>query len=353
MILDIVKVITPATIAFFIGIMITPVLTFYLYKYKAWKKSPHKIALDGTIAEEHLKLHRDVETKTPRMGGVVIWLSTAITAGGIWLLAVLIPGESSDKLDFVSRNQTWIPLFVLVLGGLVGLINDIQDIREGGERGIPLRVRLLIVSALALFVGWWFYDKLDIVALAIPFNGDLYLGFLIIPFFVILSLCLYASGVIDGVDGLSGGVFASIFVAYSGIAFYQQQIDLAAFCATVAGGLLAFLWFNIPPARFWMTETGTMGLTLTIAVVAFMTDTLGEGEGVLVLPVIGGLLVATVLSNVLQVLWKKYFGRKLFKIAPLHHHFQAIGWPGYKVTMRYWVLSVIFAFIGVIVALVG
>src|SRR6185369_6114960 len=109
------------------------------------------------------------------------------------------------------------------------------------------------------------------------------------------------------------------------IAFYQNQLDLAAFCATVVGALLAFLWFNIPPARFWMTETGSMGLTMTIAAIAFMTDTLGEGKGVSVLPVIAFLLFATVLSNILQVLSKKIRGKKLFRIAPLHHHFEAIG----------------------------
>jgi phospho-N-acetylmuramoyl-pentapeptide-transferase len=173
-----------------------------------------------------------------------------------------------------------------------------------------------------------------------------------VPIFVFVSLCLYASGIIDGIDGLSGGVFASIFTAYSFIAFHQNQIDLAAFCATVVGALLAFLWFNVPPARFWMTETGSMGLTLTIAVVAFMTDSLGEGKGLAALPVIAFLLVATVASNVIQILSKRFRGgKKVFRIAPLHHHFEAIGWPGYKVTMRYWILSIIFAIVGVSLAL--
>src|SRR6185369_15374918 len=117
------------------------------------------------------------------------------------------------------------------------------------------------------------------------------------------------------------------------IAFYQNQLDLAAFCATVVGALLAFLWFNIPPARFWMTETGSMGLTLTIAAVAFMTDTSGDGKGLSALPVIAFILITNVFSNIIQVLSKKFRnGKKVFKIVPLHHHFEAIGWPGYKVT---------------------
>lgn len=148
-------------------------------------------------------------------------------------------------------------------------------------------------------------------------------------------------------------MFASIFSAYAFIAFSNGQYDLAAFCTTVVGALLAFLWFNVPPARFWMTETGSMALTITIAAVAFLADLKGEGNAVAALPVIAFLLVATVASNVLQVFWKKVFKKKLFRIAPLHHHFEALGWPGYKVTMRYWILSIIFAISGVALALLG
>jgi phospho-N-acetylmuramoyl-pentapeptide-transferase len=100
-----------------------------------------------------------------------------------------------------------------------------------------------------------------------------------------------------------------------------------------------------------MTDTGTMALTLTIATIAFMTDDLGGGVGISVLPIIGALLVATVASDIAQVVSKKFFGKKLLRIAPLHHHFEAIGWPGYKITMRYWVLSIVFAFAGAIIAL--
>ena len=170
---------------------------------------------------------------------------------------------------------------------------------------------------------------------------------------MVLSLSLYASGIIDGIDGLAGGVFAMIFSAYAGIALAQNQIDIAAFSAMLVGAILAFLWFNVPPARFFMTETGTMALTLTLATIAFMTDTLGGGIGVAVLPIIGFLLVATVASTILQELSKRILGRKLFRIAPLHHHFEAIGWSGPKVTMRYWILGAVFAFFGVLLALVG
>jgi phospho-N-acetylmuramoyl-pentapeptide-transferase len=354
-ILNVVKVLIPATMSFVVGIAITPLLTHYLYKYKAWKKNPGKIALDGSEAQEFNRLHghkEDDEQKTPRMGGVVIWASVLIVTLGVSLFSHLFPESFFVKLDFFSRTQTWIPLMTLLIGAFVGLINDFFDI-QGIQKGLSLKYRLVMIIALSSFIGWWFWEKISITGVAIPFNGELTIGWLIIPFFVLVSLALYASGVIDGIDGLSGGVFASIFASYAIIAFTQQQIDLAAFAATVAGGILAFLWFNIPPARFYMTETGTMALTLTIAVLAFMTDALGEGIGIAVLPLVGALLVITVASNILQVLSKKIRGKKLFRIAPIHHHFEAIGWSGPKVVMRYWILTMMCAIVGVILALIA
>lgn len=354
MIIDLLKVFVPSVIAFWVGIAIAPLLTHYLYKYRVWKKQPGKKALDGQVAVEFARLHGETETKTPRMGGILVWASVILTIALLWALQYIFPNSSTTKLLFLSRSQTWIPFTTLILGSLVGLINDILDVVDrNGEKGIPLKIRLLFVAVLSFCIGWWFYTKLDITSISMPFGDPLYIGWLVIPFFMLVSLFLYASGVIDGIDGLSGAVFASIFTAYAFIAFHQNQIDLAAFCATIVGALLAFLWFNVPPARFWMTETGTMGLTLTVAAIAFMTDTLGEGRGLPALPIIAFLLVVTVLSNIIQVFSKKVFKKKVFKIAPLHHHFEAIGWPGSKVTMRYWILSIIFAILGVSLALLG
>jgi len=356
MIIDIVKVVTPAAVAFFIGISITPLVTHYLYKFKAWKKYSVRRAVDGSDAPISRQLHQDEKKKTPRMGGIIVWVSATITILAIWFIAQIFPTETTVKLDFLSRGQTWLPLFTLVAGSVVGAIDDLLEIR--GTRnykagGLSLVVRLSIVTSIALFVAWWFYAKLDVSTIGIPFANDLEIGILFIPFFVLVALAIYAAGVIDGIDGLSGGVFATIFAAYAGIAFYQQQIDLAAFSAMLFGAILAFLWFNIPPARFYMSETGMMGLTITLTTIAFMTDTLGEGKGVFVLPIIGFLLVVTVLSDIMQVLSKRFWGKKIFLVAPLHHHFEAIGWPGYKVTMRYWVIGIIFAIVGLIIALTG
>lgn len=347
---DVIRVLVPAAVSFAVGIIMTPILAHYLYKHKAWKKKAGKKALDGTVAETFTQLHREQEVRAPRMGGIIVWGSVVITIFGIALMAAIWPDDSFQRLNFLSRNQTWVPLTALIVGAFTGLIDDILVIRPSGE-GLSLRLRLAIVVLLSGAIGWWFWSKLGVSVIAIPFATPLVIGWLIIPFYILLSLALYASGVIDGIDGLSGGVFGSIFAAYAMIAFAQNQIDLAAFCASIVGGLMAFLWFNIPPARFYMTDTGTMALTLCLGVVAMLTDALGGGIGISVLPIIGGLLVVTVLSNIVQVLYKKIFHKKLLRVAPLHHHFEAIGWPGYKVTMRYWVMSLVLAFFGVILAI--
>lgn len=349
--LPIIKILLAASLAFWSGIFITPFITHYLYKYKVWKKTGGKTTLAGTEAIEFNRIKGADEVKTPRMGGVVIWGSVLLTIVILWLWSVVWPDRVLGNLQFVSREQTWIPLTALIVGAVIGLINDYYDVIHGGK-GLRLSIRLLIITLLAGFIGWWFYDKLEITTIAIPYFEPMYLGSGIIIFFILLTLMLYASGVIDGIDGLSGGVFAAVFLAYGMIAYMQSQYDIAAFCAALAGGILAFLWYNIPPARFWMTETGSMALTLALAVVVFMTDTLGGGYGIILLPIIGLPLVATVVSVVMQVLYRKIYGKKLLRIAPLHHHFEAIGWPATKVTMRYWILSIVCAFLGIVLSII-
>ncbi len=360
MIIDVVKVFLPSVLSFIVGIAITPLWTYYLYKYKLWKKVGGKKALDGTTATVFNSLHTEKETGTPRMGGVIAWASVCIVVALLWTLPYIFKIDAFIKLDLVSRNQTWIPLVTLLFGGFVGLIDDLLEIKKGAG-GLSLKKRLLVVGALGLVWGWWFYTKLGVTSIGIPFSDDLFIGVGIIPLFALVMIGLYSGGVIDGIDGLAGGIFATMFTAYAGIAFFQNQINLAAFCATVAGGILAFLWFNIPPARFYMTETGSMALTMTLAVVAFMTDAIVKtnstsvrgGYGLLVLPIIGLPLIATAASNILQILSKRFRKKKLLRIAPLHHHFEALGWPAYKVTMRYWIIGVVAAILGLTLAVVG
>lgn len=343
------NVLIPALLTFTIGISITPIITHFLYKHRVWKKQGGKVALGGREATEFNRLKGVTETKTPRMGGIVIWGSVLITLLGTYLLAIIFPQSLFSELDFLTRSQTLIPAAALIIGALIGFLSDFYDISHEGK-GMRLSIRLLFITCLSTLLGWWFYARLNVTSINLPFDGALELGILIVPFFILLSLMLYASGVIDGIDGLSGGVFASVFSAYTGIAIIQSQFDLAVFCATVVGGIMAFLWFNIPPARFWMTETGSMALTLSLATIVFMTDSLGDGHGISLLLIAGLPLIATVGSNVIQLLYRKATGQKLFRIAPLHHHFEAIGWPSYKVTMRYWIISIFCAVTSVILA---
>lgn len=353
--LTLIKVFLPTAIAFLIGIAITPVVSHYLYKFQAWKKKSGKgNGYGGGGTPIFDKLHKERDTNTPRLGGIVIWGAVLLTVFLIFVLQTLWPDTLFGKLNFLSRSQTWLPLVALMIGAIVGMIDDILTIRGDGKHfagGLPLSQRLIVVGATALFAGWWFYEKLEVASVSLLGFGELWLGVWFIPFFVFVAVCIYMSSVIDGIDGLAGGVFMFIFMAYSGIALWQHQYDIAALSATIAGGILAFLWFNIPPARFYMTETGVMALTMALTVIAFMTDTLGDGEGVSLLPIVGFLLVVTVGANTLQILSKKIFKKKLLLIAPLHHHFEAVGWPAQKVVMRYWVLGFIFALIGLLLAI--
>jgi phospho-N-acetylmuramoyl-pentapeptide-transferase len=351
----IIKVLAPTALAFCIGMLITPTISHYLYHFQMWKKKAGKgNGYGGGKTPLFDTLHQHRDTNTPRMGGLVIWASVVLTIITLVILESLFPHNIIGTLNFLSRSQTWLPLLALLIGASVGFLDDLLVVRGTGTHfagGLPLSQRLLVVGATALVSAWWFYAKLGVSSVTVIGHGPVDLGIFFIPFFLLVAIAIYASSVIDGIDGLSGGTFMFIFSAYTGIAVFQNQIDLAAFCATIVGGILAFLWFNVPPARFYMTETGIMALTMALTIVAFMTDSLGGGEGVLVLPIIGILLVLTVLSDVLQLLSKKFLGRKLFLIAPLHHHFEAVGWPAEKVTMRYWILGFVFAIIGVLIVI--
>ncbi len=349
MFINLIKIFLPTTLAFFFGILITPLATHFFYKYKMWKKYSRCESTNS----EFQKIHNEKEElKTPRTGGIIIWFSALFIVLIFYLISILFPSEITQKLNFLSREQTLIPFFTLLLGSLLGLWDDLMQIFGKGKCAHDdnswRKWKIFLIFSFSLIIGLWFFYKLGITSLHIPFAGDISLGILIIPIFILVSLATFSGGVIDGIDGLSGGVFAVIFLAYSVIAFTNNQINLAAFSAVLGGSILAFLWFNIPPARFYMGETGIMGLTITLATLAFLTDS------VLILPVIALPLVLTSLSVILQMLSRKLRkGKKIFKLAPLHHHFEASGWPSYKVTMRFWILSIIFAIIGIILAIIS
>ncbi len=350
MIADTVKVILPAVLTFIIGMLFTPIWANFLYSRKMWKPVSVKKTLDGHDATISGKLHDDENKKTPRMGGVIIWGSVLIVSLILWVVSFFIGDMAFAKIGFISRDQTWLVLFTLISTALVGLVDDYLVCRGSMHHiggGLSLRWRLVAVALIGLVGAWWFYDKLDMASLTIPFFGSVELGILYPIVFILFTIGIYSGGIIDGVDGLAGGIFAIIFSSYAILAFINHQLNIAAFCMAVVGGLLVFLWFNIPPARFYLSETGTMALTTTIVVIAFLT------EEVVALLVIAFPLIATSASSVIQILSKKFRGKKVFVVAPLHNHFQAIGWSGAKVTMRYWVVSMVFALFGIILGLIS
>lgn len=348
---DILKLCVPALLTFVTGMSITPFITTFLYEKKLWKKTSVKKTLDGATATISQSLHNDEARKTPRMGGIVVWGSVLISSLFLFGLAALSNNVTLYELSFLSKNQTAVPLLVLLFFSCFGLLDDYLVCRDQGSYlggGLSLRARLLAIGVVGLFLGYWFYSKLGVTGISLPWGNTLYLGVAIIPLIIFFLLGSYAGGIIDGIDGLAGGVFSVFYSAFAIIAVYNNQNDIAAFSMAVVGGLLVFLWFNIPPARFFLSETGTMGLTTTLVVIAFLTNS------VFVFPIITLPLIITALSSVLQILSKKMRnGKKLFIVAPLHNHFQAIGWPGYKVTMRYWIVSVVFALIGILIFISG
>ena len=338
------------------AMIFAPILIKFLHKIKFWKKEARKKTITGEEAEVFYSLHKDREVAVPRGGGLLIWISASIVILFFFLLPNFLDIWWLKKLNFLSRGQTWLPLFTLIVASIVGLTDDTLQIFGKGKYiggGMGFTRRLLIVILIGLIGGLWFYYQLDWDTIHIPLiynfpqGIDLSIGILIIPLFILVMVAAWSGGVIDGLDGLSGGVFAAIFGAFSVIAFSQGKADLATFCAIIAGTLFAFLWFNIPPARFYMGETGILGLTSTMAVVAFLTNS------VIVLPIIAGLMVIEVGSIILQLLSKKFRHKKIWLCTPIHHHFEAKGWPSYKVTMRFWIVGIVMAILGVAIRLLG
>lgn len=347
--INIIKVLTAGSSAFILAFFSAPLLINFLYKHKLWRHNVRSKSIDGKDLPIFKKFHSQGEVHVPRFGGLLIWV-TALFLSYLFFFLSKTNFWFFEKLNFLSRSQTWLLLFSLVAGSLVGLLDDVLQVKGRGRYiggGLSLRYRLGLVSLIGLIGGWWFYYKLGWHTLHIPGGGDLSLGIWYIPFFIIVMLATYSGGVIDGLDGLSGGAFASIFGSFAVIALLRGQVDTAAFCAVILGSVLAFLWFNIPPARFYMGETGIMGLCAALTVVAFLT------KSVVVLPIIAFLLVIESGSVILQLLSKKFRHKKIFLAAPIHYHFEAKGWPSYKVTMRFWIIGIIVAIIGVIIRMLG
>ncbi|PID30449.1 phospho-N-acetylmuramoyl-pentapeptide-transferase [Candidatus Saccharibacteria bacterium] len=321
---------------FLLSMALTPLYTTVAYRWQLWKK-PRTETLTGTKATMFMKLHGEKHKRhIPTMAGVVFIVTVALlTLSANW-----------------SRAETWLPLTAFVGAALIGLIDDVINLRGDGtgKAGLPSKLKFLLITSVAALGGWYFYYKLGFDGMQLPgFDHSIVLGWWIIPLFTLVVVATAnAVNISDGLDGLAGGLATIAFAAYTVIALLEQKYGIAGFCATVVGALMSYTWFNVFPARFFMGDVGSFALGTALGVVAMYTDT------VLLLPVIGLVFVAEAGSVILQIASKKLRGgKKLFRISPIHHHFEAIGWPEAKVTMRFWVIGQVAALIGLAIFVMG
>lgn len=322
-------------VGFSLSMLLTPIYTHFAYKYKWWKKN-RTTDIMGVKTPIFTKLHAaKIARNIPTMAGLVIVVAVASITFGF-------------NLD---RNQTWLPLVALLGGGIVGLIDDIINFRGlgGGVKGLRAPIKFAMITVVGLVCAWFFYYKLGYDTIHLPFAPyDLYLGWWIIPLFAFVIVATgNAVNITDGLDGLAGGLSAMAFGVFGVIAFLQGNVGIAGFCFTIVGAMVAYTWFNIFPARFFMTDVGSFALGTSLGVVAMLTNTL------FLLPIIAFVFVADTATSLIQILSKKFFKRKIFLSAPVHHHFEAIGWHESKVTMRFWLIGQMSGVLGLMLAIVG
>ena len=327
---ELARVFVLSVAAFLLAMFLTPLYTYVAYKYRFWKRQ-RSTSVTGEKLEVITKLHANKFIRNiPTMAGLIV-------IAAITLVTVF-------NLD---RGQTWLPLAALLGGAFIGLLDDIINLR-GNDAGMRSSVKFLLIAVLGIAMGWWFFERNGVTSIHIPFVGDWDLGWFIIPAFAFAVVATgTAVNISDGLDGLAGGLLGLSYGSFGVIALLQGQFFLAGFCFTVVGALLSYVWFNIYPARFFMGDVGSFALGASLGVVAMLTNTL------FLLPIIGIVFVLEVGSSLLQIVSKHVFTRKLFISAPIHHHLEAIGWPETKVTMRFWVVGGVAAFVGVYLALAG
>lgn len=333
---NLIRIFIQASIGFFVALLATPFWVNFLYRYKFWKVAKEE-TIYGTQATVFKQLHAEKHKRNiPTMAGILFWVIVIVLS-----------------LRFnLTRSQTYLPLFALGATGIIGAVDDWFNIRGlGGIKGIRARHKMLWLFVMAAIGAWWFYFKLGENSFHLPGVGDFFVGWWYIPIFIFVILATAnAFNITDGLDGLSGGLFIIAYGAYGTLALAGNQISLAIFCGTVMGVLLAYLWFNIYPARFFGGDTYSMAFGATLGVVAMLIN---NGVGLAVLPLIAFVPLIETLSVILQLIWRKLYKKKLFLVAPIHHHFEAIGWPETKVTMRFWVIGAVFAVMGLVLGIIG
>lgn len=317
---------------FILAMGLTPLYTFFAYKYEFWKKQK-TASVTGEALTVVNKLHaKKIARHIPTMAGVIGVIAVVV-------LTVLLN---------LKREQTWLPLAGLAGGAAIGLIDDILNVWGSNRKDAGLRapVKFAMIIALSGFLAWFFAFKLHFTTVMIPFIGNFEIGYWMVPLFIFAIVATSnAVNISDGLDGLAGGLLSAAFGAFGIIALMQNQHNLAAFCFTVLGALLAYLWFNVYPARFFMGDVGSFAWGTSLGVVAMLTNSL------LLLPVIGLIFVIEAGSSAIQIFSKKVFKRKVFISAPIHHHLEATGWEETKITMRFWIIGMVTAFVGIILAL--
>ena len=337
-IFNVIRVLAVATISFFVALSIQPLWMHILRTYFTRGK---QIARDDTPVFN--ALHKKKEG-TPTMGGFIIWFTVALLTVVFWVLHGTIDGFWS-KVNFLVRSETFLPMAFLVVAGIVGMSDDLLGIFR--RRGFSIKARLLMYTALSAVGGWWFVEKLGREAITVPFFGDFIVGHLwyFIFFVFVMVATSFSADITDGLDGLVGGTFLSIFAVLGAIAFDQGKMELVTFIAAILGALIAFLWYNIYPARFFMGDTGVMALGFVAGSTAMLLNV------PLLLPLIASVFVLESLSDIIQIGSKKLRGKKVFISAPIHHHFEALGWHETQITMRFWVINAIGATIGLTIFL--
>lgn len=347
------KVLATGLLAFVFAFAITPLWTYILYRYRLGIRIKEKDVDGGPLTYVN-RIHA-CKAGTPTMGGVIVWVTVILLALASHYLFPLLAQQVGvnfiARLDFFSHSQVWLPLFVLGTAGLLGLLDDVMSIRGWGTNkggGMRFAFRFWWLFLIAGAGAWWFYSKLGWDRLHIPAVGDFSIGLWYIPLFIfVIIFAAISSNETDGLDGLDGGVLLMAFGSFAFLAFVQNRLDLAAFCAAISGALLAFLWFNIYPARFFMGDTGAISLGTTLGVVALLTNS------ALVLFVIVFLYVIESGSVAIQLFSKRFFGSKVFLAAPFHHHLEAKGWPEPKIVMRAWVFTAVTALVGIMIGVLG
>jgi len=329
--------------AFLIGLILTPWYVSLLKRNRLGKQLRVE-TVDGREPTIFRKYHQD-KGGTPTMGGLLIWGSIFMT---IFFSRILSFFGVVDH-SLLQRGQVYLPLFTLLSLGILGAFDDYFNIVGKGKKGIDWLPKLSLLLLISIVGALWFYLKLGISEVSIPFYGSLEVGVWYVPIFLFIMIgTANAVNVTDGLDGLASGLLVIAYGAFAILAYISGLYVLAAFCAVCVGAIAAFLWHNVPPALFFMGDTGSLALGGTLGLIALMTDM------VLILPLIGAIFVIEMLSVIIQLTSKRLRGgKKVFLAAPIHHHLEALEWGESKVTMRLWIIGGFFAFFGVIIGIFG